>query len=436
MKPIERVKAMLELLLWIVIILICLFCEGFFSGTETAMVSLDRARTKALTEQGSRKAALVDAVLQAPEKFFSATLLGTNISTVLGNAIATFLIITYLGEQYRYITIVIMTPLILIFGEIVPKTVYRYHAEQITPYLVYPLRVMSIIFYPFVLVLTWVTGLFVRLFGMEGAHLKPHTTREDLENYLDMFNIDSGLRTAEKRIIERIFDFSETEVEDIMIPLVNVAALEVQDGIDEAIGLARKTGYSRIPVYSEEAYNIIGMVHAFDLLTAQKKTQTLKDIMRPAPYIPDTAPVDELLKQLRTQGNSIAIVVNEYGGTIGIVTIEDILEEVVGEIYDEYDKEEHFIVPVGRSRYLVNARMEIDELNDHLRLQLPKDDYETVAGFLLKHMERIPSVGESFQFANLKFVIREADRRSIKEVSITISDESEKSENKTDQPLS
>jgi len=417
---------MLELLLWMFVILICIFCEGFFSGTETAMVSVDRARIKALAEQGSKKHTLVDAILHTPEKFFSTTLLGTNIFEVLSNAIATLLIINYLGEQYKYATILIMTPFILILGEIVPKTVYRYHAEQITPYLVYPLKVMSILFYPFVIVLTWLTTLFMMLLGVSSARLKPHATREDLENYLDMWNIDSGLRTAEKKIVERIFDFSETEVEDIMIPLINIESLELHDHIDKAISCAQKTGYSRIPVFSEEAYNIIGIVHAFDLLTAQQKTQTLKDIMRPAPYVPNTAPVDELLKQLRTEGNSIAIVVDEYGGTIGIVTIEDILEEVVGEIYDEYDKEEHFFVKIGKNKYLVNARMEIDELNDHLKLQLPKNDYETVAGFLLKHMERIPRIGESFQFANLKFIITEADKRSIKKVSITIFDESEK----------
>jgi len=419
---------MLDLLLWIFLILICIFCEGFFSGMETAMVSVDRARIKALAEQGAKKQALVEAVLHTPEKFFSTTLLGTNISVVLSNAIATFLIITYLGEGYKYITILIMTPIVLILGEIVPKTVYRYHAEEITPYLVYPFKVLSILFYPFVIVLTWLTKLFMMLFGVGSARLRPHATREDLENYLDMWNIDSSLRTAEKKIVERIFDFSETEVEDVMIPLVNVEALEVNDRIDKAVSCAQKTGYSRIPVFSEEAYNIIGIVHAFDLLTAQQKTQSLKDIMRPATYVPNTAPVDELLKQLRTKGNSIAIVVDEYGGTIGIVTIEDILEEVVGEIYDEYDKEEHFFVKIGKNKYLVNARMEIDELNDHLKLQLPKDDYETVGGFLLKHMEKIPRVNESFQFANLKFIITEADKRSIKKVSITIHDNKEKGE--------
>jgi putative hemolysin len=417
---------MFDLVLWIFVIFLCVLFEGFFSGTETAMVSLDRARIKALSEKGSKREAMVDAIIRSPERFFSTTLLGTNISAVLANAIATFLVITYLGQGYKYSTIVIMTPVILVLGEIAPKTVYRYRAEQIAPYLVYPLRAISIIFYPLVAALSWTTGLFVKLFGMEGARLRPHTTREDLENYLAMWNLDSGLRTAEKKIVERIFDFTETEVEDIMIPLVNVAALEIGDGIDEAIRLAQKTGYSRIPVYSEEAYNIIGIVHAFDLLTARAKAQSLRHIMRQAPYVPNTAPVDELLRQLRTEGNSIAAVVNEYGGTIGIVTLEDILEEVVGEIYDEYDKEEHFFVQIGGNRYLVNARMEIDELNDHLKFELPKDDYETVAGFLLKHMERIPRVGERFQFENMEFAITKADRRSIKEVSITIADAPER----------
>ena len=417
---------MFELLLGALLILVCISCEGFFSGTETAMVSVDRARIKALAEQGSKSAALVEAILQTPEKFFSTTLLGTNIAVVLSNAIATMLIIEYLGEQYQYITILIMTPLILIFGEIVPKTVYRYHAEQITRHLIYPLKAISVIFYPLVVILTSLTRLLMRLFGMGSAQFRPHATREDLENYLDMWNIRGYLRTAERKIIERIFDFSEIDVEDIMIPLVNIKTLEAEESIDNAIGLARKTGYSRIPVYEGEVYNIIGIVHAFDLLTANEKTQTLKDLMRPAPYVPSSAPIDELLKQLRTEGKSIAVVVDEYGGAVGIVTIEDILEEVVGEIYDEYDKEERLLVRTGRDEYLVNARIGIDELNDRLNLQLPKDDYETLAGFLLKHMERIPRVGENFRFANLEFVISKADKRSIKEVSITVSDASER----------
>ena len=422
---------MYELLLGIFIILVCIACEGFFSGTETAMVSVDRSRIKALAEQGLKRATLVDAVLQAPEKFFSTTLLGTNISAVLGNAVATFLIIKYLGESYAYVTILIMTPIILIFGEIVPKTVYRYHAEQITTNLVYPLKIISLLFYPIIAILTWLTQLFMKLFGLGSTQFRHHTTREDLENYLDMWNINGRLRTAEKKIIERIFDFSEIAVEDIMIRLVNIEALELADSIDTAIGLALKTGYSRLPVYAGEAYNIIGIVHAFDLLTAQEKTQTLKDIMRPARYVPNSPPVDELLKQLQTEGNSIAVVVNEYGGTVGIVTIEDILEEVVGEIYDEYDKEETFFVRIGKNKYLVKARMELDELNENLKVHLPKDDYETVAGFLLKHMQRIPRVGESFQFDNLTFVITQADQRSIKEVSITISEVPQTAEQET-----
>jgi CBS domain containing-hemolysin-like protein len=419
---------MFEFLIGIVIILVCICLEGFFSGTETAMVSVDRARIKALAEQGSKRAALVNATLEAPEKFFSTTLLGTNVSTVLGNAIATLLVIRYLGEHYAYITILIMTPLILVFGEIVPKTIYRFHAEQIATSLVYPIRVISVIFYPIVAILSWLTKLFLGLFGIETVQLKSHATREDIENYLDMWNINGRLRTAEKKIIERIFDFFDIEAEDIMIQLVNVQALGIGEDIDKAVGLAQKTGYSRIPVYSGKAYNIIGIVHAFDLLTAQKKAQTLEDIMRPAKYVPHSAPVDEIFKQMKTEGNSIAVVVDEYGGAIGIITIEDILEEIVGEIYDEYDKQERLFTKIGKNEYLVNARMELDEFNEHLNLQLPKDDYETIAGFLLKYMERIPKTGDKFQLENVTFIIKKADKRSIKEVSVIISHAPEKTE--------
>jgi CBS domain containing-hemolysin-like protein len=422
MKPIWRIKAMLEIILGLLVILLCIACEGFFSGTETALVSVDRSRIKALAEKGSKKAVLISAALEKPEKFFSTTLLGTNIFVVLGNAIATFMVIKHFGESYAYLTILIMTPLILIFGEIGPKTVYRFHAEKIAAGIIYPFKIISAIFYPLVIILSWLTKLFVKLSGMDSAKLNPLTTREDLENYLDMWNINSSLKTAEKKMIERIFDFSETVADDIMIPLINLRAVEVNDSIDKAASLAIKTGYSRIPVYSNEAYNITGIVHAFDLLTAREKKQGIRDLMRPARYVPSSIPIDELLRQLRTEGNSIAVVVNEYGGTIGIVTIEDILEEVVGEIYDEYDKEERLFVKIGEGKYIVNARMEIDDLNDRLNLELPKDDYETVAGFLLKSLERIPKIGECFEFGNTTFIIKKADKRSIKEVAINIID--------------
>ncbi len=409
-----------EIIVGCAIIILCLLCEGFFSGTETAVVSVDRNRTKALAERGSKRAGMILEALDNPEKFFSTTLLGTNMVAVLSNSVAAFMVIEYIGERYQFLTILFMSPLILIFGEIVPKTVYRYHAERLAPHIIYPIRIISNIFSPFIAVLSWITGMFVRVFQVEGAIIQPHASREDLANYLDAWNINSSLKNAERKIIERIFDFAETKVEDVMIRLVNIEALEVQDSIEDAIALACKTGYSRIPVYAQDAYNIIGVVHSFDLLTASRKNQTLREIMRPTQYVPDSSPIDDLLKRMRTEGFSIAAVVNEYGGTIGIVTIEDILEEVVGEIYDEYDKKENLIVKTGKNKYNIKSRIEIDELNDALGLDLPKNDYETLAGFVLKHMERIPKTGEKFRFGNLKFVIRQADRRQIKEVTLLI----------------
>jgi CBS domain containing-hemolysin-like protein len=255
---------------------------------------------------------------------------------------------------------------------------------------------------------------------MDRTQTYPLTTREDLANYLDLWNINSGLKKAEKKMVERIFDFSETLAEDIMIPLVNIKALEDSDSIEEAIIKARRTGHSRIPVYSEEAYNIIGIVLAYDLITIQDKSLSIKDIMRPARYVPDSIPVDKLLKQLRTEGNSIAVVVDEYGGTTGIVTVEDILEEVVGEIYDEHDKEETSIIQTGKNRHLIDALTEIDRLNEHFKIELPKEDYETVSGFLLKKMGKIPETAETFKFGDITFIIKETDARSIKKVIIVL----------------
>jgi len=411
---------MLEFLAGVFIIIFCILCEGFFSGTETAFVSLDRAKIKALADKGDNRAIGINSFLEKPESFFSTTLLGTNLSVVISNTIATVMIITYLGESYEYITIFIMAPLLLVFGEIVPKTVYRYHADQISPHIVAPLKVIAGILKPFVFLLSGITECFVKFFRMDRAQTYPLTTREDLANYLDLWNINSRLKTAEKKMIERIFDFSETLAEDIMIPLVNIKALEDSDSIEEAIIKARKTGHSRIPVYSEEAYNIIGIVLAYDLITIPDKSLSIKDIMRPARYVPDSIPVDKLLKQLRTEGNSIAVVVDEYGGTTGILTVEDILEEVVGEIYDEHDKEETSIIRTGENRYLIDALTEIDRLNEHFKIDLPKEDYETVSGFLLKKMGKIPETSETFKFRDITFIIKETDTRSIKKVIIVL----------------
>ncbi len=412
----------LEFLVGIFIIIFCILCEGFFSGTETAFVSLDRAKIKTLADKGDKSASGINSFLQKPEIFFSTTLLGTNLSVVISNTIATIMVITYLGERFEYLTIFIMTPLLLVFGEIVPKTVYRYHAEQISPHLVAPLKVVAGILKPFVFLLSEITEFFVKFFRMDRAQTYPLTTREDLANYLDLWNINNRLKIVEKKMIERIFDFSETLAEDIMIPLVNIKALEDTDSIEEAIIKARRTGHSRIPVYSEEAYNIIGIVLAYDLITIQDKSLSIKDIMRPARYVPDSVPVDKLLKQLRTEGNSIAVVVDEYGGTTGIVTVEDILEEVVGEIYDEHDKEKTSIIKTGENRYLVDALTEIERLNEYFKIELPKEDYETVSGFLLKKMEKIPEISETFKFGDLLFIIKETDTRSIKKVIIVFPD--------------
>lgn len=406
----------MELFLGIVIIVICILAEGFFSGTETALVSVDKTHIKALKEKGHKKAAVVDEALTHPEKFFSTTLLGTNLCTVTSNTIAAFFVIKYFGTTYEFITVLIMTPLILLFAETVPKTIYRYHADIIVFYAIYPIKVLSHLFSPIISILSGITIFFLKLLGIKSKRLKSHTTREDLENYLAMWNITSGMRSAEKKMVERVFDFTQTTAEDVMVRLINIESVEVNDTVEQAVNVVRRSGYSRIPVYGGEAYNIVGIMHAFDLLRTGNTHASIKELMRVPRYVPNSIPVDELLKQMRTQGISLVVVVNEYGGTTGIVTIEDILEEIVGEIYDEYDKKETIFLKTGKNKYLVKGHVEIDELNEHLEIKLPTGDYETLAGFLLKQMEKIPEEGESIQYEKIKFTVTHADQRSVKEV--------------------
>ncbi len=421
----------MELLLGILIIIICILGEGFFAGTETALVSVDKTHIKALKEKGDKKASLVDKALNHPERFFSTTLLGTNLCTVTSNTIVAFFVIKYLGQGYEYITVLIMTPLILLFAETIPKTIYRYHADILVFYIVYPIKIISYVFSPFIEVLSRITVLLLRLIGLKSSNLKTYTTREDIENYLAMWNITSGMRTAEKKMIERVFDFTQTTAEDVMVRLINIEAIEVNDSFEKAINAVRKTGYSRIPVYGGEVYNIVGIVHAFDLLRTEDGHQnSITELMRAPRYVPNSMPVDELLKQMRTQGISIVVVVNEYGGTTGIVTIEDILEEIVGEIYDEYDKKETVFLKTGRNKYLVKGQVEIDELNEHLEIKLPTGDYETLAGFLLKQMEKIPEEGESIKHENIRLTITHADQRSVKEVLLEFFENSNDSDMK------
>ena len=407
---------MMSLGLTIFILVICLLVEGFFSGTEMAIVNAEKYRLAIRTDSGSKLALAALHMVKHPARFFATTLLGTNLCTVTGSVVLTLYIISRYGESYAPLAI-LYWPFTLIFGEMVPKSIYQYYANQIVLKVAPVLFIISIVLAPIIWPLTKLTDL---LLGGVKKRLgaEPPLTREELELMIETGTESmSDMKPAERTMISRIFDLAEKRVANIMTPLVDVVSVPVDASREETSAMMEQAGYSRLPVFQHRIVNIVGVLEGTDLLFSDKE-KPVKELIRPAYYVPEDMPLDELLLTMKRRGQPLTVVVDEFGGATGIVTTEDLLEEVVGEIRDEHDIVAPLYQRVGHHRYLVSGRLEIEQANEKLKLGIPSDDYETVAGFLLSKMERIPKVGESILIGTYIYTIRRANERAILEVEI------------------
>ncbi|MBM4333260.1 MAG: HlyC/CorC family transporter [Deltaproteobacteria bacterium] len=402
-----------------IIIIVFLFLEGFLSGSEIALVAADRKRLNYLGNSKSRIARLTHRILQEPSLFLSTTLVGSNLAEVANTVLVTSVLISLYGSKGDLYAFLLLTPLILIYGEILPKTLFQQKADRWATKIIPFIWVLSIILFPLVWFMSWSTRFVLGLFGVK-REKGPFVSREELQLLLLIEGEPTDMKPMEKDMIHRIFRFSGTKVREVMIPLVQVVALEENSSVEEAIFLTHQENYSRYPVFRERVDNIVGILHSFDLLLAQGKEQTIKPFVRPISFFPETKPIDELLLELQQNQEAMAAVVDEYGGAVGIVTVEDILEEVVGEIEDEYDVGQPLYKRIGPRKFLINARMEVDHINENLKFGLPKGDYETLGGFVLERMGRVPLPGEGFRFQGILFEVLKADERSVSEVLATL----------------
>ncbi len=401
----------------IAIILISLALQAFFAGSEIALISCDKVKMRALAEGGSNSAKLVLSAFGQVERFLSTSLLGINLSLITSTIVLTFYIQEKYGTGSELYTVLILSPLIIIFGQVVPKSVFQKKRNTIILWAIYPLWIASKIFTP---ILVFVDIFTKKLLTLIGSTENTFITREEL---IDVIEGDKSKPTYDykERIIKRIFRFSETSVDEIMIPLIHVSALSEDAPVKEAIKMIKDTGHSRIPIFSERVDNITGMLHSFYLLGADEHS-TVKQYAKTPFYVPESKPVDELLDEMKEGKAGMAVVVDEYGGAVGAITLEDILEEVVGEIEDEYDKGTKLWRKKSEGEYLVNPKIEIDMINDDLGLDIPEsDDYETLGGFLLTEMGSIPKIGDKTKHKNITFTITKATTRSIDEVKLRTS---------------
>ena len=407
----------MEIALTLIIMLFCLVSEAFFSGSEIGVVSADRMKLRHDAANGSRGAQIALRMLETPEQLLSTTLVGTNISVVANTTLATALVISLFGEKYAWLAILLVAPLIWIFGEIVAKSVFQQRADILTPIAIFVLRAAFYLFWPILFVFGKLTRLVV---GRLGGQNNPYTLREEIATMMEMSAVDGDIDPAEKRMIRRVFMFSETTAYDIMVPLIDVVAVAREATCAEARRIAVEHAHKRLPVYDGRIDKIVGTLNALDLLRQDDATPIVPFI-RPALFVPASASIEALLSEFREEAGVIAVVVDEFGGTEGLVLLEDILEVIVGELEDEFDKPgdgKAWVRRLDERSFLVSGRLEIARLKKEVGVELPEGDYETVAGFLMDAAQAIPRTGAMIQHDQVTLTVERATAQAIHEVRI------------------
>jgi putative hemolysin len=397
-----------------------LLLEGFFAASEISLVSANRRHLHHRAETGYRGAKVALKLLSRPEYLLATTLLGAYLSAAANTILVTMFLLEQMGPAGEIPAMVVLPPLLLILGEIVPKSIGRQQATLLAEKLAPPLWVASWVIYPITLVFGSLSRLALIMAGVRKTGQLPFITREDLRLVVAKSGPEVDLERAERVFIHRILQFSLRTIKEVMVPLIRVTAVPDTMTLSQALNEFRTSHFSRLPVYHRRIDNIIGVVHDFDLLGEGGLDRPVRDLMRSVTYVPELKKIDRLLAEMQRRGHHLAVVVDEYGGAVGIVTIEDLLEEIVGEITDEFDQEVTPFKKLGENHYLINARTEIKVLNESLHLKIPGGDYETLAGFLISQMGDLPRAGEQLQYRNLKFTVRQAEARSVKEVELVV----------------
>ena len=411
----------MDLIFTPLIMLFLLLLKGFFSGSEIALVNSDKIKMHHKAKQGHKGAQLALKMFRTPDVLLGTTLVGTNIATVLLVTLGTLLMIEHFGERGDLYAFLVYTPIFLIFGEIVPKSVYQQKSDIIAPIIIYPLQAFSMLFYPIIFIFSRVARLAVRLTGGGKLEQNVFITREQIRMVVDMADRSAHVNQFDRDRIKRVIRFADTTVGEAMIPVAEITAINQNRSTRKAIVLVRRRGYNRLPVYSGNVSNIIGIVtlSTWDLMDLELPNTPLSDLIKPAYYVSAHQTIDQLLPILRRREDHMAIVVDEFGSATGIITMEDILEEVVGEIDVGYDFEEYLpkrkrsFEVVDDDIYLMDARLPISEANEVLGLGLPAADYHTLGGLVIARLKRIPTVGENIVESGYRFTVAQATERAI-----------------------
>ncbi len=405
----------------LILLVILLVMSGFFSMSETALMALSKIRIRHMVDEGVKGAKLVEKLSEDPSKLLGAILIGNNIVNIGASALATSIAVKAIGESGVGLVTIIMTILVLIFGEITPKSIAKQKSEEVALKVSKPINLVVKLFKPFIYVFTAISGVFIKLLGGDPKATEPFITEEELKTMVGVSEEEGVLENVEKEMIFNVFGFADAQVKDVMVQRVDVVAVDVNATYDEVINIIKVEQFSRIPVYNQNIDDVIGILNVKDLIIASQNEENFKvsDYMRDPYYTFEFKKVTELFKEMKKSRNHMAVVLDEYGGNVGIVTIEDLIEEVVGEIEDEYDDEQDSdIIVIKEDEYIVDGSARLDHIGDLIGVSMESEEFDSIGGLIIGELGRFPEQNEEVKVNSIRFVVEEIDKNRIKKVRI------------------
>jgi len=409
---------------YLMILALLVALSAFFSGSETALLSLDSLRIQYLVAKGRPRARLLESIRKHPDRLLGAILVGNNLVNIAASVFATVFFVRFYGEHGELLTILILTPVILVFAEVCPKTFAARNPERVSFWVVRPIKLTMVLLGPVVWLVTGMARLMNRFSRSE---TDGESISEDQIRTMISVGEQAGVVGQDKRrMLHGVFELSQIRVRDIMIPRPEVVGIEVSTPFGEVLQIAQQASHSRLLVYEQSLDQVVGVIHSKDILNYVHRPEdfSLRDVARAPYFVPESQRISGLLQAMRQQRMHLAVVVDEYGGIEGIVTLEDIVEEIVGDIQDEYDADEVLFRELGPGRFLISGSAPLRDVNQKFELQLSEEHATTLAGFLLHCLGTIPARGESCQAQGAVFTVRRVVDQRIESIELKLPDKS------------
>ena len=408
-------------------IIVLLALSAFFSSAETAYTTINRIRLRTLIEEGNNSAKRVERIIHNPGKMLSAILIGNNIVNLSASSLMTIFSTNVFGSRSVGAATGVLTLLVLIFGEISPKTMASVHAERIALLYSVPVSALIWLLTPVIFIVNFLSRGLMLLLRIDPDKKNGNFTTNELRTIMEVSHEEGVLENEEKVMINNVFDFGDTQAKDIMIPRADMVFANIDDSYDDLLEIFKKEMFTRLPVYENTTDNVIGIINMKDLLLHEgpKEDFHIRNILREAHFTYEYKKISELMLEMKDYSVNFTIVLDEYGSTAGLITFEDLLEEIVGEIRDEYDSaEEELIQQVGPNEYIIEGSMKLDDINDALELSLDSEDYDSIGGLIIELLDHLPQVGESVTTADgIRLVVDSLDKNRIEKVHMYLPQE-------------